>query len=85
MAVSGDKNLVHEYHQLIGTGLKCLETAAKMNKLSPRVEALIKIRYGCVLCEETENITEAEAALQSAATVCETASLRLPGKHGSRG
>jgi hypothetical protein len=62
---------VDQYHKLIATGLSCLEAAIQTGKLEPRTEALVKLRYGSLLCEETENIMEAETTLQSVITLCE--------------
>ncbi len=75
-AQSNNESLLHEYHQLIDMGLQCLAAALQQSKkFSPRVEAIIRLQYGAMLCEETENITEAEVALQGAIKLCEKVGL----------
>ena len=59
------------YQKLIATGLSCLETALKNAKLSPRIEASIRLRYAGVIFEETENSMEAETALSKGIALCE--------------
>lgn len=63
---------VEAYEQLIATGLGCLDTALKKVRLSPRVDAKIRLRYAGVLYEETENSMEAEIALSKGIALCET-------------
>ncbi|KAK3325754.1 cohesin loading factor-domain-containing protein [Apodospora peruviana] len=60
-----------EHHQLMATGLGCLEIAMKSNKLSPRLEARLCLRYASILTEETTNLMEAETALTRGIAVCE--------------
>ncbi|KAL2179212.1 cohesin loading factor-domain-containing protein [Thermothelomyces heterothallicus CBS 202.75] len=62
---------VAEHHKLIATGLGCLDVALKSNKLWPRLEARLCLRYTSILIEETTNITEAETALTRGISVCE--------------
>ena len=62
---------VDAYQKLIATGLGCLETALKNAKLSPRIEANIRLRYAGMLYEETENCMEAETALSKGIALCE--------------
>jgi hypothetical protein len=62
---------VAEHHKLVATGLGCLDVALKSNKLWPRLEARLCLRYTSILIEETTNITEAETALTRGISVCE--------------
>lgn len=62
---------VAEHHKLVTTGLGCLEVAMKSNKLWPRLEARLCLRYASVLIEETTNLMEAETALTRGISVCE--------------
>ena len=62
---------VTEHHKLIATGLGCLEVAMKSNRLWPRLEARLCLRYAGVLIEETTNLMEAETALTRGIAVCE--------------
>lgn len=62
---------VEEYQKLIGTGLACLESALQSQKLSPRQEAQVRIRYAALLQEETENVMEAETTLTKGITLCD--------------
>lgn len=62
---------VNEYHKMVATGLGCLEVAMNSNKLWPRLEARLCLRYASVLIEETTNIMEAETALTRGILVCE--------------
>lgn len=71
VALSMTKANVEAYEKLIATGLGCLDTALKNVKLSPRVEANIRLRYAGVLYEETENFMEAETALSRGIALCE--------------
>lgn len=50
------------YCKLVATGLGCLE-AALQYRLQPRVEAMVRLRYAGVLYDETDNLDEAEDAL----------------------
>lgn len=59
------------YDGLITTGLGCLATAIKNVKMSPRVEAQVRLRYAGVLFEETNNDMEAEIALSQGIALCE--------------
>ena len=62
---------VAEHHKLVATGLGCLDVALKSNKLWPRLEARLCLRYTSILIEETTNITEAETTLTRGISVCE--------------
>ena len=62
---------VAEHHKLVATGLGCLDVALKSNKLWPRLEARLCLRYTGILIEETTNITEAETTLTRGISVCE--------------
>ncbi|KAK0619331.1 cohesin loading factor-domain-containing protein [Immersiella caudata] len=62
---------VAEHHKLVATGLGCLEVAMKSNKLFPRLEARLCLRYAGILVDETTNIMEAETALTRGIAVCE--------------
>lgn len=62
---------VKEYNKMVATGLGCLEVAMNSNKLFPRLEARLCLRYASVLIEETNNITEAETALTRGILVCQ--------------
>jgi hypothetical protein len=62
---------VVEHHKLVATGLGCLEIAMKSNKLLPRLEARLCLRYASILVDETTNIMEAETALTRGIAVCE--------------
>ncbi|TVY48017.1 MAU2 chromatid cohesion factor-like protein [Lachnellula occidentalis] len=62
---------VDTYEHLIATGLACLDAALKRVKLSPRMEAIVRLRYAGVLYEETENTMEAETALSKGIGLCE--------------
>lgn len=68
---SKDPNAVNEYHKLIATGLGCLEVAMQSNKLWPRLEARLRLRYAAILIEETTNTMEAETALTKGISECE--------------
>jgi hypothetical protein len=65
---------VKEHHKLVATGLGCLELAMKSNKLFPRLEARLCLRYASILVDETTNIMEAETALTRGIAVCEKVS-----------
>lgn len=71
IATSLDQTTLDEYYKLIATGLGCLDAALSLNKLSPRTEANIRLRYATILSEETDNLTEAEITLTKGITVCE--------------
>ncbi|PSR94334.1 cohesin loading factor [Coniella lustricola] len=71
LAISLDQTGMDEYYKLIATGLGCLESALSLNKLPPRAEANIRLRYATILSEETDNLTEAEVALTKGIAVCE--------------
>lgn len=71
IATSLDKQRVDEYYKLIATGLGCLDAALNLNKLAPRAEANIRLRYATALSEETDNLMEAETALTKGIAVCE--------------
>jgi Cohesin loading factor len=71
IAKSPDESSVLEYQKLISTGLACLETALQSNKLSPRQEAKLRFRYASLLCDETENLMDAETTLTKGITLCD--------------
>ena len=71
VAMSLDPTRVDEYQRLISTALACLEAALQSNRLSPRQEAKMRLRYAAVLREETENLMEAETALSKGITLCD--------------
>lgn len=60
-----------EYHKLIATGLACLDVALQSNKLVPRLEARVRLRYASMLLEETTNYAEAETILTKGISVSE--------------
>lgn len=62
---------VEAYEKLIATGLGCLDAALRQVRLSPRVEANIRLRYAGVLYEETENFEEAEKILTKGIALCD--------------
>lgn len=72
---------VQAYYTLVATGLRCLEAALQARphlfamqegadqsqyRLQPRVEATVRLRYASILYEETDNLDEAEDALNKA-------------------
>ncbi|KAI5286908.1 hypothetical protein KEM54_006407 [Ascosphaera aggregata] len=63
LAASRNQNGIEEYYRLIATGLACLETVLKSRRLSPQVEAVVRLRYALIVYEETDNEFEAESAL----------------------
>ncbi|CAJ0554095.1 Ff.00g126070.m01.CDS01 [Fusarium sp. VM40] len=71
VAMSLDGALLDEYQKLISTGLACLEACLQSNRLSPRQEAKMRLRYATVLLEETENSMEAETAITKGISLCE--------------
>lgn len=62
---------VKEYHKLIATGLGCLDVALQSNKVWPRLEARIRLRYASMLVQETTNYMEAETTLMKGISLCE--------------
>ncbi|KAK4669368.1 uncharacterized protein QC763_202350 [Podospora pseudopauciseta] len=62
---------VADHHKLVATGLGCLDVALKSNKLWPRLEARLCLRYASVLIDETTNIMEAETTLTRGIAVCD--------------
>ncbi|KAI2623334.1 cohesin loading factor-domain-containing protein [Hypoxylon sp. NC1633] len=66
-----DAQSLHDYRKLVATGLGCLEVVLDNTKLAPRLEAKIRFRYASILCEETNNVMEAETALTKGITLCE--------------
>ncbi|KAK2764903.1 hypothetical protein FQN54_008600 [Arachnomyces sp. PD_36] len=62
---------MEEYYKLVATGLGCLEAVLKNWRLQPRREALVRLQYARILFEETENDSEAEAALSKGIDLCE--------------
>lgn len=71
VASSGDARQLQEYQKLVATGLGCLEVVLGSNKLPPRLEARLQLRYVNVLSEETTNVMEAETTLTKGITLCE--------------
>ncbi|KAI0840260.1 cohesin loading factor-domain-containing protein [Hypoxylon sp. FL0890] len=66
-----DAQNLHEYQKLVASGLGCLEVVLDSPKLAPRLEAKVRFRYASILCEETNNVMEAETALTKGITLCE--------------
>ncbi|KAI0379903.1 cohesin loading factor-domain-containing protein [Hypomontagnella monticulosa] len=66
-----DAQSLHEYQKLVATGLGCLEVVLENTKLAPRLEAKVRFRYASILCDETNNVMEAETALTKGITLCE--------------
>lgn len=83
VAMSLDPTRVDEYQNLITTGLACLEAALQSNRLSPRQEARMRLRYASLMLEETENLMEAETALTKGITLCDK--VRIPPSLSSHG
>lgn len=71
VASSGDAKQLQEYQKLVATGLGCLEVVLGSNKLPPRLEARLQLRYVNILSEETTNVMEAETTLTKGITLCE--------------
>lgn len=71
IARSMSESELKEYNKMVATGLGCLEVAMNSNKLWPRLEARLCLRYASLLIEETTNIMEAETALTRGILVCE--------------
>ncbi|KAF2206992.1 hypothetical protein CERZMDRAFT_71875 [Cercospora zeae-maydis SCOH1-5] len=70
------EDLLDEYQNLLSTGLGCLDSVLKNYRISdPRKEARIRLRYACLLYEETENLTDAEECLSKGISLCERARL----------
>ena len=59
------------YASLISTGLGCLATAIERVKMSPRLEAQVRLRYAGVLFQETNNHMDAEMVLSQGIALCE--------------
>lgn len=78
VSVSRTTENVEAYDKLISTGLACLDTALRHVRLSPRVEANIRLRYAGVLYEETDNFMEAETALSKGIALCDRVCFHLP-------
>lgn len=71
VSLSRTEENIRAYEKLISTGLACLDTSLRNVRLSPRVEANIRLRYASVLYEETENFMEAEIALSKGIALCD--------------
>ncbi|KAK2679255.1 Transglutaminase-like [Fusarium oxysporum f. sp. vasinfectum] len=71
VAMSLNATRIDEYQKLISTGLACLEACLQSNRLSPRQEAKMRLRYATVVLEETENPMEAETAVTKGISLCE--------------
>lgn len=76
IVLSSSESNIEQYDELITTGLGCLAAALKKLKLSPRVEAKIRLRYAGVLFEETENYMEAETTLSHGISLCDRVGCR---------
>jgi hypothetical protein len=74
VAMSMQPDMVDEYQKLIATSLACFEAALQSNRLSPREEARVRLRYAAILQEETENQMEAETTLSKGITLCDKVS-----------
>jgi hypothetical protein len=74
VSLSRTSENVEVYEKLISTGLGCLDTALRNVRLTPRVEANIRLRYAGVLYEETDNFMEAETALNKGIALCDRVS-----------
>jgi hypothetical protein len=77
VALSRTGGNVEVYEKLISAGLACLDTALRNVRLSPRVEANIRLRYAGLLYEETENFMEAEIALSKGIALCDRVCFHL--------
>lgn len=84
VAMSLEAEQVEDYRKLIVTGLTCLEAAFQNNKLAPREEARLRLRYAAVVQEETEDLMEAETVLSKGIALCEQVCSRsgLSGRGG---
>jgi hypothetical protein len=71
VSLSMTKVDIESYESLIATGLGCLDTVLKRMRVSPRLEANIRLRYAGVLFEETENSMEAETTLTKGISLCD--------------
>jgi hypothetical protein len=78
VSLSRTRENVEAYEKLISTGLGCLDTALRHVRLSPRVEANIRLRYAGVLYEETENFMEAETVLSKGIALCDRVCFQHP-------
>ncbi|KAF2155872.1 hypothetical protein K461DRAFT_290851 [Myriangium duriaei CBS 260.36] len=66
-----------KYHELMTSGLTCLDSAVNNWKISdPRGEAHLRLQYATLLLEETDNDDTALAVLSKGITVCERSKLR---------
>lgn len=74
VAMSLNATRIDEYQKLISTGLACLEACLQSNRLSPRQEAKMRLRYATIVLEETENPMEAETAVTKGISLCEKVS-----------
>lgn len=74
VAMSMHPDFVDEYQRLIATSLACLEATLQSNRLTPRDEARVRLRYAALLQEETENLMVAETALTKGITLCDKVS-----------
>jgi len=71
VSLSMTKADIESYESLVATGLGCLDTVLKRMRISPRLEANIRLRYAGVLFEETENSMEAETTLTKGISLCD--------------
>lgn len=60
-----------QYHTLMAHGLGCMENALRRDKLQPRKEASLRVRLAGLLCEETENVADAEDVLSKGIILCD--------------
>ena len=59
------------YFKLVATGLGCIETVLEKCTLKPEQEAVVRLRYATLLFEETEDMMEAEEALNKGISVAD--------------
>lgn len=55
----------------MATGLQCLAVALQNNKIQPRLEARVRLRYAKMLMEETQNHMDAETTLLKGISLCD--------------
>lgn len=71
VALSRTSESIEVYEKLISAGLAYLDATLRNIRLSPRVEANVRLRYAGVLYEETENFKEAEITLTKGIALCD--------------
>jgi hypothetical protein len=62
---------MEQYHQLMATGLACMETVLKRFRLQPRQEALLTLQYASLMFAETESWAHMEAVLSKGVSMIE--------------